>query len=129
MDKDLNALDAALAQYRQAAQATEPTSYTTGGIAVIGPDGQNLGILPLTANAVRRLTGAVEAVTGFAVAQPADFLDEQTRAERLVIADVEDSFADVDPQSYLADVFDSQDAEASLIAYEQMVTGEWDGQL
>ncbi|MEU3656435.1 hypothetical protein AB0E67_27235 [Streptomyces sp. NPDC032161] len=45
----------------------------------------------------------------------------------LLIAQLEDHFATVDPDSYLTDVFNSPDAEASLAAYEQLVTDEWDG--
>lgn len=47
----------------------------------------------------------------------------------LLIAAIEDHFAKVDPQSYMDDVFGSPDAEASLAAFEQLVTGEWDGEL
>ncbi|WP_331756168.1 hypothetical protein OHA04_45615 (plasmid) [Streptomyces sp. NBC_01590] len=36
-------------------------------------------------------------------------------------------YADV--QDHLDDVFNSPDAEAALVAYEQLVTGEWDGEL
>ncbi|WP_097865790.1 hypothetical protein [Streptomyces sp. rh34] len=46
-----------------------------------------------------------------------------------LIDNVEYVFAVIDPQSYLDDVFGSPDAEASLAAYEQLVTGEWDGRL
>lgn len=44
-------------------------------------------------------------------------------------ADVTDLFMLVDPQSYLDDVFASPDPHESLNAYEQLVTGEWDGDL
>jgi hypothetical protein len=46
-----------------------------------------------------------------------------------VYADVQDLFEGIDPDSLLDDVFASPDADASLIAYEQLVTGEWDGEL
>lgn len=42
-------------------------------------------------------------------------------------ADVTDVFLAVDPVSYLDDVFGSPDAHASMNAYEELVTGEWDG--
>jgi hypothetical protein len=44
-------------------------------------------------------------------------------------ADVTDLFLAVDPWSYLDDVLTSHDPEASAAAYEQIVTGEWDGEL
>jgi hypothetical protein len=44
-------------------------------------------------------------------------------------ADVLDVFNEVDPQDYLDDVFTSQDPDEALNAYEQLVTGEWDGYL
>lgn len=44
-------------------------------------------------------------------------------------ADVTDLFDAVDPWSYLDDVLTSTDPEASAAAYEQIVTGEWDGEL
>ncbi|TXS61454.1 hypothetical protein, partial [Streptomyces sp. sk2.1] len=44
-------------------------------------------------------------------------------------ADVTDLFNEIDPESLLDDVFASPDAEASVAAYEQLVTGEWDGEL
>jgi hypothetical protein len=44
-------------------------------------------------------------------------------------ADVTDLYAAVDPWSYLEDVLTSTDPEAAAAAYEQIVTGEWDGEL
>ncbi|MFE0207018.1 hypothetical protein [Streptomyces sp. NPDC058985] len=44
-------------------------------------------------------------------------------------ADVTDLFLVIDPQDYLADVFSSPDPHESMNAYEQLVTGEWDGEL
>ncbi|MGV9278081.1 hypothetical protein [Streptomyces griseosporeus] len=44
-------------------------------------------------------------------------------------ADITDLFMVVDPQSYLDDVFSSPDPHESMNAYEQLVTGEWDGEL
>lgn len=127
MDKDIKALDAALAQYRQAAHAAEPQGFPIGGIAAMGPDGQNLGILPLSANAVRRLTGLVEAAIDFATNHANDFLDAQAKTERFLNADIQDLFDSIDPQTYLDDVFGGPDADASLAAFEEIVTGEWDG--
>ncbi|MGW2844663.1 hypothetical protein [Streptomyces sp. NPDC001274] len=47
----------------------------------------------------------------------------------LLLVQIEDHFANVGPEAYLDDVFNSPDADASLAAYEQLVTGEWDGDL
>jgi hypothetical protein len=44
-------------------------------------------------------------------------------------ADVTDAFLLVDPLSYLDDVLTSREPEAAAAAYEQLVTGEWDGEL
>ena len=44
-------------------------------------------------------------------------------------ANVLDLFDAVDPWSYLDDVLTSTDPEAAAAAYEQIVTGEWDGEL
>ncbi|MFF8279963.1 hypothetical protein ACF05T_28320 [Streptomyces lateritius] len=46
-----------------------------------------------------------------------------------LIAEIEDYFDTVDPWSYLDDVLVSQDPEGAAAAYEQIVTGEWDGDL
>ncbi|MEZ7005694.1 hypothetical protein [Streptomyces sp. AD55] len=42
---------------------------------------------------------------------------------------VTDLFDAVDPFSYLDDVLTSTDPEGAAAAYEQLVTGEWDGEL
>jgi hypothetical protein len=44
----------------------------------------------------------------------------------LLIAAIEDMFAALDPASFLDDIFDSQDPDASAQAFEDMVTGGWD---
>ncbi|WP_331764384.1 hypothetical protein [Streptomyces anulatus] len=62
----------------------------------------------------------------------AEIVDQATQADYDVIDlidNVEFVYAAIDPESYLTDVFGSPDAEASLTAYEQLVSGEWDGQL
>lgn len=62
----------------------------------------------------------------------AEIVDQATDADYDVIDlidNVEYVYAAIDPESYLDDVFGSPDAEASLAAYEQLVTGEWDGEL
>jgi hypothetical protein len=44
-------------------------------------------------------------------------------------ADVTDLFMVIDPLSYLEDVVAADCPEAAQVAYEQLVTGEWDGEL
>jgi hypothetical protein len=44
-------------------------------------------------------------------------------------ADITNLFDEISPETYLDDVFGSPDPEKALAAYEQMVTGEWDGEL
>ncbi|MFJ7297515.1 hypothetical protein [Streptomyces collinus] len=44
-------------------------------------------------------------------------------------ADITDLFLVIDPQDYLDDVFAGTDPHASMNAYEELVTGEWDGDL
>ncbi|MER8003049.1 hypothetical protein [Streptomyces sp. NPDC095613] len=55
------------------------------------------------------------------------YLDRQPH--RQLIADIEDHFAAIEPDSYLDDVFAGDCPEASAAAYEQLVTQEWDGDL
>ncbi|MFF6844740.1 hypothetical protein ACFY8X_39120 [Streptomyces tanashiensis] len=43
--------------------------------------------------------------------------------------EVEALFSVLDPTSFLDDILDSPDPQASVKAYEQLVTGEWDGDL
>jgi hypothetical protein len=43
--------------------------------------------------------------------------------------DITDLFLSIDPQDYLDDVFAGADPHASMNAYEELVTGEWDGEL
>ncbi|CAL9667475.1 hypothetical protein SUDANB145_07235 (plasmid) [Streptomyces sp. enrichment culture] len=47
----------------------------------------------------------------------------------VLYADIVDLFLLIDPESYLDDVFTAPEPEQSLAAYEQLVTGEWDGEL
>jgi len=49
--------------------------------------------------------------------------------DRELYADVTDLFDGIDPQDYLDDVFAGTDPHASMNAYEELVTGEWDGDL
>ncbi|MFJ5294579.1 hypothetical protein [Streptomyces sp. NPDC088348] len=73
--------------------------------------------------------------------------DDPFEVDPLLIADIEDLFttnahdlidlideiefgyAAIAPESFLGDVFAADCPEAAAAAYEQMVTGEWDGEL
>ncbi|MFG3244113.1 hypothetical protein [Streptomyces sp. NPDC048157] len=68
-----------------------------------------------------------------ATSEPSDWsasaVADTPTPDPLLVAAIEDHFAKVDPESYLTDVFSGPDAEASVAAYDQLVTGEWDGEL
>ncbi|WP_228994393.1 hypothetical protein [Streptomyces sp. DH8] len=108
-----------------------PTQTPATRIQVRTADGQLIGEALLSARSTEETTLAISAVAEYALTMPADYQAGRgtpaPEVDPLLVADLEDHFADIDPQSYLDDVFGSPDAEASLAAYEQMVTGEWDG--
>lgn len=54
---------------------------------------------------------------------------EYDELDPLLIAAIEDMFAALDPTSFLDDILDSPNPKASVRAYEQLVTGDWDGDL
>lgn len=56
-----------------------------------------------------------------------DFIND--RNQKLLIADIEDHFDAVDPVSYLREVLAAEEPESAAAAYEQLITGEWDGEL
>ncbi|MFD7867343.1 hypothetical protein [Streptomyces sp. NPDC059783] len=126
MDSNDQAAIQFLTELQRLADPTQPAGLR---ITVRNAEGDYIG------DAVLPTPGAQHAVQ--AVSAMADFHDRDRDAfnagttidglDPRALADLEDHFADVDPDSYLADVFNSPDAEASLAAYEQMVTGEWDG--
>ncbi|WP_329126087.1 hypothetical protein [Streptomyces sp. NBC_01353] len=45
----------------------------------------------------------------------------------LLIADIEDIFDSLDPLSLLNDALNSEYPGSAAVAYEQLVSGEWDG--
>ncbi|MFD8262046.1 hypothetical protein ACFV19_24685 [Streptomyces griseoluteus] len=49
--------------------------------------------------------------------------------EPLLHAEVDALYKAIDPLSYLDDVLIAIDPEGAAAAFEQMVTGEWDGEL
>ncbi|QBJ94446.1 hypothetical protein D0Z67_29190 (plasmid) [Streptomyces seoulensis] len=61
----------------------------------------------------------------------ADLVDllDSVDPEPLLHAEIDAMYAGIDPLSYLDDVLTAVDPEGAAAAYEQMVTGEWDGDL
>lgn len=109
-----------------------PTQVPATRIQVRTADGTLIGEALLSARSTDEAARAISAVAEYALVRPADYQAGRTTTpelDPLLVADLEDHFAKVDPESYLDDVFGSPDAEASLTAYEQLVTGEWDGEL
>ena len=103
--------------------------------------GEYLGEALLNVRAADEAANAVSAATGFALRDPARYQAGRTAPDTdpadgpddgldpLLVAQLEDHFNTVDPQSYLADVFGSPNEKASRAAYEELITGEWDGDL
>lgn len=132
---ELHALDAADTQ-------SNPNPDPAVRVTIRTASGEYLGEALLNLRAADEAATAVSAATGFALDDP-DRYQERRRAhldsapapepaadlDPLLTAAIEDHFADIDPESYLTEVFGSPDAEASLAAYEQLVTGERDGGL
>jgi hypothetical protein len=124
---------AALHQLNLVDYNANPTGRPVARLSIRTMDGEFVGELQLGQRAAEETVNAVSAITAYATTKPADYQagrnDLAPELHPALIADLEDHFADVDPESYLADVFGGPDAEASLLAYEHLVTGEWDGEL
>ncbi|MFG2540649.1 hypothetical protein ACGFU4_35965 [Streptomyces sp. NPDC048511] len=109
---------------------SNPNQTPAVRVTIRTANGEFIGEALLNPRAADEAANAAGVVAEYATAMPADYQAGRTVTPELdpfLVADIEDTFADVDPESYLADVFSSPDAEASLAAYEQMVTGEFDG--
>lgn len=119
--EDLHALTL-LAELQRLADPDQPTAVR---ITIRSAEGDYIGDVALPAPGAGHATQAVSAVADYADRVPADFTP--ATLDPLLVADIDDHFDGIDPDTYLFDVFASQDAEASLAAYEQLVTGEWDG--
>lgn len=122
---DLHALQL-LAELQRLADPTQPTAVR---ITIRSADGDYISDVALPAPGAGHATQAVSAVADYAQRDPEAFTPPVADLDPLLIAAIEDHFDQVDPESYLDDVYGSQDAEASLTAYEQLVTGDWDGGL
>lgn len=114
-----------------------PGEPTVARIAVIDEAGTEIMRVEITEAGVENAVNVLEAA--------ADRADHEARMAALepsewsaaavaynhsqVYADVEDLFGEVDPASYLDDIVGADSPEAAQAAYEQLVTGEWDGEL
>jgi hypothetical protein len=121
------------------------------------PDGEFVGEVVLPADTVRALTETAESLADFrsdaADAHRFDELIAELAAEQPqpepgpvrgadaaggalfaalhpdLAADITDLYNAIDPRSYLDDIVAADCPEAAQAAYEQLVTGEWDGEL
>ncbi|MER5277782.1 hypothetical protein ABT025_18765 [Streptomyces sp. NPDC002809] len=122
---------AALHQLNLVDYNANPTGQPVARISIRTMDGEFVGELQVGQRAAEETINAVSAVAEYAAAKPTDYQagrnDLAPTIHPALIADLEDHFAEIDPESYLADVFGGPDAEASLFAFEHLVTGEWDG--
>lgn len=115
-----------LAELQRLADPTQPAGLR---ITVRNAEGDYIG------DAVLPTPGAQHAAQ--AVSAAADFHDRDRDAfnagttidglDPRTLADLEDHFAEVDPKSYLDDVFAGRDAKASALAYQDLITGETGG--
>lgn len=131
---DLHALQllAELQRLNGADELSNPGQTPAVRVTIRTATGEFIGEALLNPRAADEAANAASAVAEYALAMPADYQAGRTvtpELDPLLVAQLEDHFDQVDPESYLADVFGGPDAEASLVAYEQLVTGEWDGDL
>ncbi|MGW7630470.1 hypothetical protein ACWGKO_16265 [Streptomyces griseoincarnatus] len=129
-------------------ESTNTIRVNLAPIGLTGDDTGNCYSIDLTAKQAESLADAVDSMNAYLGSeQPIPFLpaDTPVRREQVgsgewsaaavaqndprLFADVTDVFNAVDPQDLLDDVFASQDPHEALNAYEQLVTGEWDGGL
>lgn len=118
---------------------SDPTKTPVVRVKVETVDGRFAGEALLNPRAAEEIGDVAGVLAEFALAKPADYQAGRTvptpapepdpELDPLLVAQLEDHFADVDPESYLDDVFGGPDADASLAAFEEIVTGEWDGNL
>lgn len=118
-----------------------------GPIGVTGDDTGRCHSIDLTAKQAEALADAIDSMTAYAASeQPAQAARRAPgRPETIESGEWSDTavaqndpdlhqqvtslFDEIDPWSYLDDVLTSADPEAAAAAYEQIVTGEWDGEL
>ncbi|MFD9004419.1 hypothetical protein ACFV0T_26260 [Streptomyces sp. NPDC059582] len=107
-------------------------------LAPIGLTGDETGLchsIDITSKLAESLSDAIDSMNAYLGSeQPSSEQPEWSAAavalkHPLLYADIVDAFDDVDPQSYLDDIVNSDCPEAAQAAFEQMVTGEWDGEL
>ncbi|MGW1468441.1 hypothetical protein ACWCPT_29365 [Streptomyces sp. NPDC002308] len=131
---DLHALQllAALQEVGDIDLITNADQTPTVRVTIRTPDGEYIGEAVLGIRGTDEATKALGVVAEYALRkplanQPAATPDADPVLHPQAIGEIEDLFAAIEPESFLDDVFGSRDAEASLAAYEELVSGEWDG--
>ncbi|MGW2863314.1 hypothetical protein [Streptomyces sp. NPDC001205] len=115
---------------------------TCGRLSVRNATGDFLGEALLSEKAVEALTAWTTSLNTCLKAEPPEPAPAAAEPEPatqggtegdgldpLLLAALEDHFEAVDPMSYMADVYAAEHPEAAEAAFEQLVTGEWDGEL
>jgi hypothetical protein len=143
---DLQALEL-LAQLQRLTTAGDDTAMR---LTIRNAKGEWIGDIPLSGRAAAALTEATESTANYAdrpaaidyspltgtdgsvstaeaIAWDSNLHDPGTFPDPLLIAQVEDHFTSLDPLSLLGEVMASDRPDAARAAYEQLITGEWDG--
>lgn len=149
----MNARDlAALKLLAQIQRLTAAGDETAARLTIRNAAGEWIGDVPLSARAVEALTDGTMSVCDHAeIPAAAEFYGFHTTADLdtthalaaevtagaepgtildpVLVADIEDHFDSISPESYMDDVIAADSPEAAMAAFDQLVTGEWDGQL
>lgn len=102
---------------------------------VKGEDAELYRSIDVTPKAAQVLADAVDSMNAYLSSEQPEVLASEWGADAVaqnypdLYAKVTDVFLLIDPDAYLDDVLNSPDPDASMVAFEQMVTGEWDGEL
>jgi hypothetical protein len=83
--------------------------------------------VPVDEDRLTRFKGWLQGLSGEAIESGEWSAAAVAQNDPDLYADVTDLFDGIDPQDYLDDVFAGTDPHASMNAYEELVTGEWDG--
>lgn len=107
-----------------------------GPTDLTGDDIRHCHSIDITAKLAESLSDAIDSLNAYVSSDRKAAADPSMWSAAAVAqndpdlyAEVTDLFLMVDPQSYLDDVLTSKYPEAAAAAYEQLVTGEWDGEL
>lgn len=107
-----------------------PDGEQIGRFTIRTASGDFVGDVVLPEKAVLALTDAVSAVADYHERDKAPApTAPSTTVDPLLIAEIQDHFDAIDPTKFLDDVMASDDPERAAVAYEELVTGEQDGDL